>query len=136
MLGWNQPAANFSDFLAPALTDWHHSEWDLRGYCRRTGQAATVAQSSYRLRQLMTSTLLSPSHIAAPVPGRYLIGDGYPPPTATVRAAFDRQNANRSLQDHRSDPAHRDQNQPRGDYSPVVPVPNRKISACTGAKSP
>ena len=29
----------------------------------------------------MTSTLLSPSHIAAPVPGRYLIGDGYPPPS-------------------------------------------------------
>jgi hypothetical protein len=40
MLGWNQPAANFSDFLPPALTDWHHSEWDLRGYCRRTGQGA------------------------------------------------------------------------------------------------
>jgi hypothetical protein len=39
-------------------------------YCRdlRTRlPAATVAQSSNRLRQLMTSTLLSPSHIAAPV---------------------------------------------------------------------
>src|ERR1700726_1664733 len=98
--------------------------------------AATVAQSSNRLRQLMTSTLLPPSHIAAPVPGRYLIGDGYPPPTATVSAAFDRQNAERSLRDHRSDPAHGDQTQRRGDYSPVVPVRNRKIRACTGAKSP
>jgi hypothetical protein len=39
----------------------------------------------------MTSTLLPPSHIAAPVPGRYLIADGHPPPTATVGAAFDRQ---------------------------------------------
>jgi hypothetical protein len=53
--------------------------------------AATVAQSSNRLRQFMTSTLLPPSHIAAPVPGRYLIADGHPPPTATVGAAFDRQ---------------------------------------------
>ena len=34
----------------------------------------------------MISTLRSPSHIAAPVPGRYLTGDGFPPPTATVSA--------------------------------------------------
>jgi hypothetical protein len=98
--------------------------------------AATVAQSSNRLRQFMTSTLLPPSHIAAPVPDRYLIADGHPPPTATVGAAFDRQSADRSLQDHRSDPAHGDQTQRRGDYSTVVPVRNRKIRACTGAKSP
>jgi hypothetical protein len=44
----------------------------------------------------MTRTLLSPSHIAAPVPSRYLTGDGYPPPTATVSAAFDHQNADHS----------------------------------------
>src|SRR5580704_6563648 len=98
--------------------------------------AATVAQSSNRLRQFMTSTLLPPSHIAAPVPGRYLIADGHPPPTATFGAAFGRQKAERSLQDHRSDPAHGDQTQRRGDYSPVVPVRNRKIRARTGAKSP
>src|SRR5580704_2637004 len=98
--------------------------------------AATVAQSSNRLRQFMTSTLLPPSHIAAPVPGRYLIADGHPPPTATVGAAFGRQKAERSLQDHRSDPAHGDQTQRRGDYSTVVPVRNRKIRARTDAKSP
>ena len=98
--------------------------------------AATVAQSSNRLRQFMTSTLLPPSHIAAPVPDRYLIADGHPPPTATVGAAFDRQSADRSLRDRRSDPAHGDQTQRRGDYSTVVPVRNRKIRACTGAKSP
>jgi hypothetical protein len=96
--------------------------------------AATVAQSNNRLRQLMTSALPSPSHIAAPVPGRYLIADGYPPPT--VSAAFDRQNAHRSRQDHRSDPAHRDQTQRRRDYSTVVPGRNRKIRPYTGAKSP
>ena len=98
--------------------------------------AATVAHSSNRLRQLMISTLRSPSHIAAPVPGRCLTGDGFPPPTATVSADFHRQNADRSLQDHRSDPAHGDQNQRCGDYSALVPVRNRKIRAYTGAKSP
>src|SRR5580693_436620 len=71
-----------------------------------------------------------------PGSGRYLIADGHPPPTATVSAAFDRQKAERSLQDHRSDPAHGDQTQRRGDYSPVVPVRNRKIRARTDAKSP
>jgi len=81
----------------------------------------------------MTSTRLSPSHIAPSVPGRYLTGEGYPPPTASVSAAFNRQNADHSLQDHRSNPAHGDQNQHRGDYSAVVPVQNRKITAYTGA---
>ena len=84
----------------------------------------------------MTSALLSPSHIAALVPGRYHAGDGYPPPTATVSPAFDRENADPSLQDHASDPAHSDQNQRRGDYSTVVPVPNRGIRAYIDAKSP
>ena len=87
-------------------------------------------------RQLMTSTLLSPSHIAAPVPGRHHTGDGYPPPTATVSTASDCQNADPSLQDHGSDPAHSNLNQRRGDYSTVVPVPNRTIRAYIDAKSP
>ena len=68
--------------------------------------------------------------------GRCLTGDGFPPPTATVSADFHRQNADRSLQHHRSDPAHGDQNQRCGDYSTLVPVRNRKIRAYTGAKSP
>jgi hypothetical protein len=76
--------------------------------------AAAVARPIDRARQLMTSTLLSPSHIAAPLPGRYRTGDGYPLPTEAVSAAFDRQNADPSLQDYGSDPAHSDQNQPRG----------------------
>ena len=98
--------------------------------------AATVAHPSNRLRQLMTSAPLSPSHIAAPAPGRYLTGDGYPPPPATVSTAFDRHNADRSLQDHGSDPVQGDQNQCHGDHSAVVPVRNRKITAYSGAKSP
>src|SRR5438132_4950158 len=56
----------------------------------------------------MTITPLSPSPIAAPVPGRYHTGDGDPPPTQSVSAAFDGQNADPSLQDHGSDPAHSD----------------------------
>jgi hypothetical protein len=84
----------------------------------------------------MTVTPLSPSPIAAPVPGRYHTGDGDPPPTQSVSAAFDGQNADPSLQDHGSDPAHSDLNQRRGDYSTVVPVPNRRIRAYIDAKSP
>jgi len=84
----------------------------------------------------MTSTLRSPSHIAAPLPSLYHTGDDYPLPTEAVSAAFDRQNADLSLQDPGSDPAHSDQNQPRGDYSTVVPVPNRRIRAYIDAKSP
>jgi len=37
----------------------------------------------------MTITPLSPSPIAAPVPGRYHTGDGDPPPTQSVSAAFE-----------------------------------------------
>ena len=83
--------------------------------------AAAVAHPIEPARQLMTSTLLLPSHIATPVPGRYHTGDGYSPPTAAVSAAFDRQNAGRSLRDHRSDPARGDQSQRRDDYSAVGP---------------
>jgi hypothetical protein len=84
----------------------------------------------------MTGTLLSPSHTAARFRGRYLTGDGYPSPTATLIAAFDHQNADRSPQDHYSDPAHGDQSQHRRNCSAVVPVRNRKIRAYTGAKPP
>jgi hypothetical protein len=59
--------------------------------------AATVAHPSNRLRRLMTSKLLSPSHIAVPVAGRHPAGEGYLPPTATVSAAFDRQTAQIAL---------------------------------------
>jgi hypothetical protein len=99
-------------------------------------RAAAVAHPIERGRQLMTVTPLSPSPIAAPVPGRYHTGDACSPPTAAVSAAFDRQNADPSLQDHGSDPEHRDQNQRCGDYSTVVPVPSRRIRAYIDAKSP
>src|SRR6516162_6514864 len=91
--------------------------------------AAAVAHPVERARQLMTITPLSPSPIAAPVPGRYHTGDGDTTPTPSVSAAFDGQNANRPLQDYGSDPAHSDLNQHRGDYSTVAPVPNRSIRA-------
>src|SRR6476620_5108828 len=84
----------------------------------------------------MTVTPLSPSPIAAPVPGRYHTGDGDPPPTQSVSAAFDGQNPDPSLQDHGSDPAHSDLNQRRGDYSTVAPVPTRRIRAYIGATPP
>jgi hypothetical protein len=84
----------------------------------------------------MTIALLSPSHIAAPAPGRYLNGDGYTPPAVTVGAAVDHQNADPSLPDHGSDLARGDQSQRRDDYSAVVSVRNRKMRANTGAKSP
>jgi hypothetical protein len=71
-----------------------------------------------------------------------LEGDGFEPSvpgtkeTLSVSAAFDGQNADPSLQDHGSDPAHSDRNQRRGDYSTVVPVPNPRIRAYIDAKSP
>src|SRR5215472_11424268 len=77
----------------------------------------------------MTRSLLPPSHIAAPVSRRCLIGDACPPPIATVSPAVDRQNGDRSLQDHRSDPARGDQSQPHDDYSAVIPVRYPKIGA-------
>jgi hypothetical protein len=76
------------------------------------GERVTFKWKDYRakadaryLRHLMTSTLLPPSHIAPPVSRRCLIGDACPPPIATVGPAVDRQNGDRSLQDHRSDPS-------------------------------
>src|SRR6516162_7147338 len=68
----------------------------------------------------MTITPLSPSPIAAPLPGRYHTGDGDPPPTQSVSAAFDGQNADPSLQHHGSDPAHSDLDQRRSDCSTIV----------------
>src|SRR5207247_4072110 len=82
--------------------------------------AATVVQSSNRLRQLMTITPLSPSPIAVPVPGRYLIGDGYAPPTATVSAAFGRQNLEHRTPDHRADRIQGGQSQRPAGHSTVV----------------
>jgi hypothetical protein len=66
--------------------------------------AAVVAHPIDRARQLMTSTLPSPSRIAGPVPRRYHTGDGDPLPTQSVSAAFDRHNAHPLPQGYDSDP--------------------------------
>src|SRR5438067_163915 len=50
----------------------------------------------------MTDTLVSLSSAAAPVRCRYLAGNAHAQPTATVSAAFHRQNADRSAQHHLS----------------------------------
>ena len=84
----------------------------------------------------MTSTLLSPSRIAAPIPGQYPHWHGDPPPTQSVSTAFD---PTMHLPYHKATILileHRDLNQWRGDYSTVVPVPKQSISAYIDAKSP
>src|SRR6516162_8937814 len=109
-----------------SLLRWAHGH---RRDLRTRLPAATVAHSSNHLRQHMTSKLLPPPHISAPVSRRCLIGDACPPPIATVSPAVDRQNGDRSLQDHRSDPARGDQSQRHDDYSAVIPVRYPKIGA-------
>src|SRR5947199_1305043 len=54
--------------------------------------AAAVAYPTDRARQLMTITPLSPSPITASVRRRYLTGTVHPSTSATVSAAFRRQN--------------------------------------------
>jgi hypothetical protein len=84
----------------------------------------------------MTSMLLSPSHIAAPVQGRYLTGDRYPRLTATVSAAFDRQNPDRLHETTVAIPHTTTKINAAVISSAVVPVRNPNISAYTGDKSP
>ena len=84
----------------------------------------------------MTSTLLSPSHITAPVRRRCFTGSGGAPPTAIVSAAFARQNAAHSMSNHRFDRTQGDQNQRRGARLADVAVRNREIKSNTRAKSP
>jgi hypothetical protein len=58
----------------------------------------------------MTTTPLSSSPITASIQCRYLTGTGYLSPTATVSTAFDRQNLEHRLPDHRADPIRGSQN--------------------------
>src|SRR5438477_693129 len=92
--------------------------------------AAAVTHPIDRARQLMTSTLFSPSRIAAPVPGRYPhcrrrpsanASLSVPPSTAKTHIPY--YEATVQILEHR------DLNQLRGHYSTVVPAPNRNISA-------
>src|SRR4029077_4147908 len=65
--------------------------------------AAAVADPTDRARQLMTITPLSPSPITASVRRRYLTSTVHPSTTATVSAAFGRQNLEHRIPDHRAD---------------------------------
>jgi hypothetical protein len=68
----------------------------------------------------MTITPLSPSPITASVRRRYLTGTGHAPPTATVSAAFGRQNLEHRIPDHRADRIQGGQNQRPAGHSTVV----------------
>jgi hypothetical protein len=84
----------------------------------------------------MTTTPLSPSPITASVRRRYLTGTGRASPTVTVGAAFDQQNLDYRVPDHRTDRIHSGQNQRPAGHSTHVAVWNRQIRSSTGAKSP
>jgi hypothetical protein len=84
----------------------------------------------------MTITPLSPSPIIASVRTRYLTGIGYAPPTATVSAAFGRQNLEHRIPDHRADRIQGRQNRRLAGHSTVVPVRGRQIRSSTDGKSP
>jgi len=83
----------------------------------------------------MTDTLVSLSSAAAPVRCRYLAGNAHAQPTATVSAAFHRQNADRSAHIHLSVRSPGDRQHRRSARSPAVPTRDRKIKSNAGAKS-
>src|SRR5882762_5673027 len=76
----------------------------------------------------MTDTLVSLSSAVAPVRCRYLAGNAHAQPTATVSAAFHRQNADRSAQHHLSVRSPGDRQHRRSARSPAVPTRDRKIN--------
>ena len=76
----------------------------------------------------MTNTLLSPSPIAAPVRRRYLTGNGHAQPTATVSAAFGRQNRKSLSATSPPDRTQADQNHRSRRSLSRRPVRNRPIS--------
>src|SRR5438034_10794309 len=84
----------------------------------------------------MTDTLMSLSSAAAPVRCRYLGGNHLAQPTATVSAAFHRQNADRSAQHHLSVRSPGDRQHRPSARSPAVATRDRKIKSNAGAKSP
>jgi hypothetical protein len=82
--------------------------------------AAAVAYPIDRARQFITTTPLSPSPITASVRRRYLPGTGHASPTATVSAAFGRQNLQHRIPDHHAHHTQRRQNQRPAGRSTVV----------------
>ena len=76
----------------------------------------------------MTDTLVSLSSAAAPVRCRYLAGNAHARPTATVSAAFHRQNADRSAQHHLSVRSPGDRQHRRSARSPAIPTRDQKTN--------
>jgi hypothetical protein len=84
----------------------------------------------------MTITPLSPSPITASVRRRYLTGTGHPSTTATVSAAFGRQNPRHQVPDHCADRIHGGQNQRPAGHSTVVLSATDKSDQAAAANSP
>jgi len=128
-----------ADWLCPFLIEHlsllrraHGHRPDLRTWLRASALAHPIA----RARQLMTTTLLPPVHITPPGQGRYPAGNGRAPPTATISAHADHQNADRSAQHRRPDPAQGDQSRHRATGAAGTLVRNPQIRSNTAAKSP
>src|SRR5438132_3415215 len=84
----------------------------------------------------MTDTLVSLSCAAAPVRCRYLAGNAHAQPTATVSAAFHRQNADRSAQHHLSVRSPGDRQHRRSARPPPPSQPEIEKSNQTRALNP
>jgi hypothetical protein len=84
----------------------------------------------------MTSMLVSPSPITAPVRRRYLTGTGHASPTATLNAAFGRQNLEHRIPDHRADRIHGGQNRRPAGHSTAVLSRTNKSDQAAAANSP
>jgi hypothetical protein len=81
----------------------------------------------------MTITPLSPSPITVSVRHRYLTGSAHASPTATLGAAFDRQNLEHRTPDHRAD---RSQNHRPAGRLTVVLSGTHKSDQAAAANSP
>jgi hypothetical protein len=84
----------------------------------------------------MTITPLSPSPITASLRRRSLTGTGHASPTATVSAAFGRQNPEHRIPDHPTDRIQRSQNQRPAGHSTVGLFGTDKSDPAAAANSP
>jgi hypothetical protein len=95
-----------------------------------------VADPIDRARQFMTITPLSPSPNTAPVRRRYLTGSAHASPTATLGAAFDRQNLQHQTPDHRNNPIQSAQTRRPPGRSTVVLSGTHKSDQAAATNSP
>jgi len=84
----------------------------------------------------MTITPLSPSPLTTSDRPRYLTGTGHASPTATVSAAFGRQNLLHRMPDHPADRVQGGQNQRPAGHSTVVLSGTDKPDQAAAANSP